>query len=117
MAMAEELSLDAEDCAVDIQWPSAPEAGGDELLDASLARFEMKAGNTAVTAFQTDAGAKSTYLTIPTYHLVEWLAQNWWAFLYEPRKLDRSEAESEFRSRHWFGIPRNGVALPDLTFV
>src|SRR5258708_1743972 len=117
MAMAEELSLEADKLVVDVQCASAPEAGGNERLDASLARFEMKAGNTALTAFQTDGGAKSTYLTTPTYYLIEWLAQNWWAFLYEPRKLDRSEAEAEFRSRHWFGVARNGFALPDLTFV
>jgi hypothetical protein len=56
-------------------------------------------------------------LTVPAYYLVEWFAQNWWSFLYEPRKDDRSDADSEFRSRHWMGIPRNGFALPDLMFA
>ena len=66
--MAEELSLEADDFVVDVQWPNAPEAGGNELLDASLARFEMKSGNTALTAFQTDGGAKSTKSTPITKH-------------------------------------------------
>lgn len=115
--MAEELSIEPDSFRIDVQWPSDPEAGGNPLLDASLSRFEMKVGGSAITAFLTDLGTKNTYLTVPTYYLVEWLAQNWWAFLYEPRKLDRSEADHEFRSRHWLGFPRHGIALPDVMFV
>jgi hypothetical protein len=115
--MAEELSIEPDSFRIDVQWPSEPEAGGNTLLDASLSRFEIKVGESALTAFLTDVGTKNSYLTIPTYYLVEWLAQNWWAFLYEPRKLDRSEADAEFRSRHWLGIPRHGIALPDVMFV
>jgi hypothetical protein len=117
MAMAEKLSIEPDTLTVDVQWPSAPEAAGSGLLDSSLARFEIKAGSAALTSFQTDEGLKNTYLTVPAYYLVEWLAQNWWSFLYEPRKDDRSDADSEFRSRHWMGVPRNGFALPDLMFV
>jgi hypothetical protein len=117
MAMAEKLSIAPDTFAVDVQWPSAPEAGGNNALDSSLARFEIKAGSSALTSFLTDEGLKNTYLTVPAYYLVEWLAQNWWSFLYEPRKDDRSDADSEFRSRHWMGIPRNGFALPDLMFA
>jgi hypothetical protein len=115
--MAKELSIEPDDFYVDLQWPSAPEAGGNRLLESSLARFEMKAGETALTAYLTDSGLKNTYLTVPTYHLVEWLAQNWWAFLYEPKKLDRGEAETDYRARHWLGTARNGFALPDALFV
>jgi hypothetical protein len=65
-----------------------------------LARFELKAGPLSLTSYQTDAGTKNTNLTIPAYHLVKWLAQNWRAFLYEPRKLDTlSEAERTSSSR------------------
>lgn len=117
MAMAEKLSIEPDTFVVDVQWPSASEAGGNNALDSSLARFEIKAGQSALTSFQTDEGLKNTYLTVPAYYLVEWLAQNWWSFLYEPRKDDRSDADSEFRSRHWMGIPRNGFALPDLMFA
>lgn len=117
MAMAEKLSIEPDEFTVDVQWPSAPEAGGNDALDSSLARFEIKAGDASLTSFLTDDGLKNTHLTVPTYYLVEWLAQNWWSFLYEPRKDDRSDADSEFRSRHWLGIPRNGFALPDLMFV
>ncbi|MGY4198903.1 hypothetical protein ACVI1L_004712 [Bradyrhizobium sp. USDA 4516] len=115
--MAEELSIEPDSFGIDVQWPSDPEAGGNPQLDASLSRFEMKVGASAITAYLTDLGTKNTYLTVPAYYLVEWLAQNWWAFLYEPKKLDRSDADSEFRSRHWFGFPRHGIALPDVMFV
>ena len=41
MAMAEELSIASDEFVVDVQWPAAPEAGGNDLLDASIARFEI----------------------------------------------------------------------------
>ena len=116
MAMAEELSIKPDDFVIDLQWPPAPDAGGNEVLDASIARFDMKAGASSLTSFLTDAGSKSSFLTVPAYYLVEWLAQNWWSFLYEPRKGGGTESEIEFRSRHWFGAPRNGIALPDVMF-
>ena len=50
MAMAEELSLEPDTFSVDVHWPAAPEAGGNELLDASIARFEIKAGATVLHA-------------------------------------------------------------------
>ena len=78
------------------------------MLDSSLACFEIKAGPSALTSFQTDEGLKNTYLTVPAYYLVEWLAQNWWSFLYEPRIYFEVMQILEFRSRHWMGVPRNG---------
>jgi hypothetical protein len=117
MAMAEKFSIEPDEFSVDVQWPLMPEPGGNRLLDASLARFELKAGMSALTSYLTDEGIQNSYLTVPTYYFVEWLAQNWWSFLYEPRKDDRSDADSEFRSRHWLGVARNGFALPDVMFV
>jgi len=114
--MAEELSLEPDNFSVDLQWPASAEAGGNPLLDASIARFDMKAGESSLTSYLGDDGMTNSYLTVPAYYMVEWLAQNWWAFLYEPRKLDSTEAESEFRSRHWLAIARHGFALPDVMF-
>jgi hypothetical protein len=115
MAMAEEFSI-ADTFAVDLQWPANPGRGGDPLLDGSLASFQILVGEKSLTAYQTEKGDKHSYLHVPTYYLVEWLAQNWWSFLYEPRKNDREDFEQDFRSRHWLGIARNGFALPDVTF-
>jgi hypothetical protein len=115
MAMAEEFPL-AEPFSLDLQWPANPGKGGDSLLDESLARFQMMVGEKSLTSYQTDMGDKNSYLNIPAYYLVEWLALNWWSFLYEPRKNDHEDMEQEFRSRHWLGTARNGFALPDVTF-
>ncbi|MBN8979436.1 MAG: hypothetical protein J0I08_23505 [Rhizobiales bacterium] len=115
--MAEELSIEPEAFAVEVEWPSAPEAGGNLLLDASIARFAIKAASTSLTSFLMDTGVKGTHITIPAYHLVEWLTQNWWAFLYEPRKSGREDVYADFRSRHWLGFARNGFALPDVLFA
>src|SRR5258708_26485191 len=70
----------------------------------------------SITAYQNEKGDKHSYLHVPTYYLVEWLAQNWWSFLYEPRKNDREDIEQDYRARHWLGTARNGFALPDVTF-
>jgi hypothetical protein len=115
MAMAEELQV-VQPFAVDLQWPANPGKGGDAFLDASLARFQITLGAKSLTAYQTEKGDKHSYLHVPTYYLVEWLAQNWWSFLYEPRKNDREDFEQDYRSRHWLGTARNGFALPDVMF-
>jgi hypothetical protein len=115
MAMAEELPI-ADAFSLDLQWPANPGKGGNLLLDESIARLQMMVGDKSITTYQTEKGDKNSYLSIPVYHLVEWLALNWWSFLYEPRKLDREDAEQDFRSRHWLGTARNGFALPDVTF-
>jgi len=115
MAMAEELPI-AESFDVDLQWPANPGKGGNLLLDESLVRFQMLLAGKSITTYETEKGEKFSHLHVPAYYLVEWLALNWWSFLYEPRKSDHPEAEQDFRSRHWFGIARNGFALPDIMF-
>src|SRR5260370_42660790 len=115
MAMAEELQI-ADTFSLDLQWPTNPGKGGNLLLDESVARFQMMVGDKSLTTYQTEKGDKNSYLHIPLYYLVEWLALNWWSFLYEPRKLEGESAGRDFRTRHWLGIPRNGFALPDVTF-
>ena len=114
--MAEELPIATNGFAVDLQWPANPGAGGNWLLDQSLARFQLRVGDKSVTAYRSENGEVNTHLTVPTYYLVEWLALNWWSFLYEPRKFDSEAAEHDYRFRHWLGTPRNGFALPDVMF-
>jgi hypothetical protein len=113
--MAEELPI-ADTFSVDLQWPANPGKGGNAILDQSLARFQILVAGKSVTSYQTENGDTNSHLTVPTYYFVEWLALNWWSFLYEPRKNDREEMEQEFRARHWLGTARNGFALPDVMF-
>jgi len=113
--MAQELPAPG-DFSVDLQWPANPEKGGVALLDGSLGRLGMLVSGTSLTSYQTDAGVKASHITVPLYHLVNWLAHNWWAFLYEPRKLNNEEGEKDFRTRHWLGAAREGFVLPDVMF-
>jgi hypothetical protein len=114
--MAEKLSI-AHDFAVDMQWPASAGTGGNPLVDETIARLQILVGGTSVTSYQSDKGDKGDHLPLPTYYVAEWLAQNWWAFLYEPRKQERADAEADFRKRHWLAIARNGFALPDVMFA
>jgi hypothetical protein len=115
MAMAEELPI-ADVFSLELEWPANSGKGGNLLLDHSIARFKMMVGDKSVTVYQTEKGDTNSHLTIPTYYLVEWIALNWWSFLYEPRKLEGEAAERDYRTRHWLGTPRNGFALPDVMF-
>jgi hypothetical protein len=114
MAMAEELSTG--EFSLDLTWPPKAGEGGNLLLDASLGRFQVTVDGKSVTSYRTEKGDTDSYLHVPLYHLTEWVALNWWAFLHEPRKLETEEAERDFRSRHWLGMARNGFALPDVFF-
>jgi hypothetical protein len=57
-------------------------------------------------------------IEIPAYYLAEWIADDWWALLWEPRKSeDSSEEEPDFFSRHCILNAQHGFALPKFTFV
>jgi hypothetical protein len=100
-----------------VDWPPAPpEKTGFPLLDQTLGRFAIKIGGDTATKFRTDNNNEGETLYIPTYHLAEWIATNWWPLLFEPPKQEDFEEDADFRSRHWLGAARNGFALPDLWF-
>jgi hypothetical protein len=90
---------------------------GDALLEATIARLQIDVGDSIVTQFRSDKGDTGDAVEIPAYHLAEWIAENWWALLYEPLKSDEDEASHQFVRRHWVGSARNGFALPDLMLV
>lgn len=52
-------------------------------------------------------------LHIPVYFLAEWIAENWWPLLYEPRKSDKTDGVA-FYSRHSILHAQHGFALPDV---
>src|SRR5258707_14937776 len=97
-----------------VAWPSGPPNTGHPLLDDSLGQFSINVGDDVVTRFRTENGVEGNRLFVPTYHVAEWAASNWWALLYEPPKRDDYQEDFDFRSRHWLGSARNGFALPDL---
>jgi hypothetical protein len=100
-----------------VDWPPAsPEPTGFPLLDQTLGRLAIKIGSDIATRFRTDNNNEAEQLFIPTYHLAEWIASNWWSLLFEPPKREDFEEDPGFRCRHWLGSARNGFALPDLWF-
>jgi hypothetical protein len=88
------------------------------LLDASVGKLAISIQDALVTNYKSDKGDVGDELTIPLYNVAEWIAANWWALLFEPRKSDADSDEKDigFRSRHWLGFARDGFALPDLWF-
>jgi hypothetical protein len=105
------------DFRFDVSWPDKPTGGGLPLLDASVGKLAISIQDALVTSHKSDKGDVGDELTIPLYNVAEWIATNWWALLYEPRKCDiDSDEDIGFRSRHWLGFARDGFALPDLWF-
>lgn len=101
----------------DVGWQDTPTGGGIPLFDASVGQLTVSIQDAIVTSYRSDNGDVGDELTIPLYNVAEWIATNWWALLFEPRKSDvDSDEEIGFRSRHWLGFVRDGFALPDLWF-
>jgi hypothetical protein len=113
--MAQKHPIDA-DIAIEVVWPPEIPEGDDPVVDASLCRFSLRLFDQILTSYKSDKGDVGSHLEIPTYHLVEWIASNWWPLLFEPPKGD-SEESDDYNGRHWIGVARNGFALPDVSIV
>ncbi len=99
-----------------VEWPGAPPETGHPLLDSSLGQLSIGVGDESATRHRTQHGMEGDRLYIPTYHIAEWIASNWWSLLYETPKTEDFQNDFDFRERHWLGTARNGFALPDLWF-
>src|SRR5678815_3804436 len=86
-------------------------------IDATLAQVLIKIGNKFVTEFRDDKHDSSKHIEIPTYSVAEWIAENWWSLLWEPRKSEDDEPTPDFLSRHGFLSAQHGFALPKLLIV
>ena len=115
--MAKEIQELARGFDISVEWPAIPVSGGDRALDASVGRLKIEVGGVAATAYRSDKGDTGATVEIPLYDLVEWLASNWWSILFEPKKSEDSEIDTDFRFRHWLGSARKGLALPSVWFL
>ena len=84
-------------------------------LAATLARIQILLGNKNITEYESGR-TKEAALQIPTYYLAEWIAENWWVLLFEPRK-DEDADDSEFIARHSILAAQHGFALPALSIM
>src|SRR5258708_32601231 len=101
--------------AIKTTWLKDAKDCGDELA-ATLARLQILVGRSNITEFRPPRAKTETALEIPTYYLAEWIAENWWVLLFEPRKDEESD-DSEYLARHSILVAQHGFPLPDLSIV
>ena len=102
--------------AIQAQWASASSGTWGEY-DATLCNFRIEIGGENVTAYATDAGLHEDHLEIPAYYVAEWITENWWPLLWEPRKSEEAGDDYEFLTRHSLLTAEHGFALPSVQIV
>lgn len=85
--------------------------------DSTIARLRIMVGGENVTEYCEDRYSTHEGVEIPLYYLAEWLAENWWPILWEPRKSDDAEDTGDFLSRHSTVSAQHGFALPKISFI
>jgi hypothetical protein len=90
---------------------------GRDESDATLSELLIAVDGHAVSEFVDRKGILNRKLQIPAYFLAEWIAENWWPLLWEPRKSEDEGDDSAFLSRHSFLSAQHGFALPKLSIV
>jgi hypothetical protein len=90
---------------------------GESELDVTMAQLKLTVGGKNVTEFVEDYGDRCDHLEIPAYFLAEWIAENWWPLLWEPRKSEELSDDAEFLARHSMLAAQHGFVLPKVTFV
>src|SRR5262249_31839004 len=93
-----------------------PKKGASEL-DATMAAIKILLAGKNITEFISDDDGRSDQLEIPTYFMAEWIAENWWPLLWEPRKSEDGADDPEFTARHSLLAAQHGFALPRLQFI
>jgi hypothetical protein len=90
---------------------------GDSELDVTMAQLKLTVGGRNVTEFREEYGDRYDHLEIPAYFFAEWIAENWWPLLWEPRKSEEGADDAEFLARHSILAAQHGFALPKVIFV
>jgi hypothetical protein len=85
--------------------------------DATLSKLLIKLGNKNLTEFRDRNRNTSQHIEIPAYFIAEWIAENWWPLLWEPRKNEDDEPNPDFLSRHSLLAAQHGFALPKILIV
>lgn len=97
-------------------WP--PLQTPTNLEDATFCSLKIEVDSKNVTAFDAESESAADCIQLPSYYLAEWIAENWWAILWEPRKNeDGSEDDPDFLARHSTLAAQHGFYLPHLQFV
>jgi hypothetical protein len=84
--------------------------------DSTLSELIINVGGRCVSDF-VDERKTVSHLQIPSYYLAEWVAENWWPLLWEPRKSETESDDPSFLSRHSLLAAQHGFALPKVLIV
>jgi hypothetical protein len=103
------------DFTIKNNWISSNTKPTDELA-ATFARLQILLGNRNITEHRAPHSKTEVALQIPVYYLAEWIAENWWVVLFEPRK-DEDTDDSDFTARHSIMAAQHGFPLPALSIM
>jgi hypothetical protein len=90
---------------------------GESELDLTLSKIFVSVGDRIVTEYKSEHWPPSESLEIPAYYLAEWIAENWWPLLWEPRKNEDAGDDQDFLDRHCILAAQHGFALPRVLIV
>jgi BMFP domain-containing protein YqiC len=90
---------------------------GSSELEATFCQLSITVDDKNVSEFSDEHGTLHEQLEIPAYFLAEWIAENWWPLLWEPRKSEDAPEEPDFVARHSILAAQHGFALPRVQFV
>jgi hypothetical protein len=86
-------------------------------IGATIGKLNITVHGQTVTENDAEKGERFDFIEVPGYYLAEWLAENWWPLLWEPRKNEEIGDDPDFLSRHSFLTAQNGFALPKISIV
>jgi hypothetical protein len=102
---------------INARWP-ARVSNALKGADATFCHLRISVGGENVTAYITEDRHQEDHIEIPSYYLAEWIAENWWPLLWEPRKNDdRQSDDPDFLSRHSILMAQHGFVLPNVSLV
>jgi len=81
-----------------------------------MCKLTILIGRQNVTEYKATRARGGLSLDIPAYFLAEWMAENWWALLHEPKK-DEEKDDPEYRQRHSLLAAQHGFAVPNLSIM
>jgi hypothetical protein len=96
-----------------VRW--AREVAGDGG-DSTFCSLKIEVASKNITAYKI-AREEFDHIQLPVYYLAEWVAENWWPLIWEPRKSEDFSQSEGFASRHNILSAQNGFALPSLSFT
>jgi hypothetical protein len=89
---------------------------GNSEVDATLCSLQFILNEQNVTEYRGEH-EEGEWLEIPAYFLAEWIAENWWPLLWEPRKSEDAGDDADFLARHSILTAQHGFALPKILIV